>query len=80
MTSSEGCGWPTMPDASGLCNACLAAEWSELQRRASIWDPHGLRASVDEHPLPQRVSGGHLRHLRRLRREESHAEDDSATA
>jgi len=41
-----------MPDESGLCNGCLSREWSELQRRANRWDVNGLRATVDERPLP----------------------------
>ena len=53
MTYCEGCGRPTMPDESGLCDACLSDEWSELQRRANIWDPNGLRASIEERPLPR---------------------------
>jgi hypothetical protein len=35
MTDCEGCGRPTMPDESGLCDRCLATEWRELRRGPS---------------------------------------------
>jgi hypothetical protein len=53
MRPCDGCGRPTIPDESGLCDACLAHEWRELRQRANVWDLDGLRARVDERPLPK---------------------------
>ena len=53
MSFCEACGRPTIPDESGLCDACLSDEWRELRRRANVWDLDGLRATVEERPLPK---------------------------
>jgi hypothetical protein len=52
MPFCPDCGRPARPDESGLCDRCLSDEWRELRRRANVWDLDGLRASVDERPLP----------------------------
>ena len=47
----DGCGRRTLPNASGLCDACLRDAWSELRQRANLWDLDALRATVDERPV-----------------------------
>ncbi len=49
----ESCGRRTTPDLSGLCDPCLASEWSQVKRQANIWNPDALRATVEERPLPK---------------------------
>jgi hypothetical protein len=53
MVYCDSCGRHTIPDESGLCDACLAAEWSEIRRRANVWDGDTRHASGDERPLPK---------------------------
>ena len=53
MRYCDGCGRPTTADESGLCDRCLSDEWTEIRRRANVWDVDGLRARVDERPLPK---------------------------
>jgi hypothetical protein len=53
MTFCSACGRHTMPDESGLCTACLAEEWRELRQRVNLWDVDGLRARVEDRPLPR---------------------------
>ena len=53
MPFCSDCGRRMTPDESGLCDRCLSNEWSEIRRRANVWDVDHLRVSVEDRPLPK---------------------------
>ncbi len=53
MRFCSDCGRRIIPDESGLCDRCLSDAWSEVRQRGNVWDVDGLRASVEDRPLPK---------------------------